>query len=169
MKKAFAVLMFALLLCGCTNFEYAGQDFPERTSSQPVAIFESRAEIPLEKYRIIGHGTLFLPNDLDDFDIRAMMVKEARKHGADAFCFVSRRLVNTGIFSDSAEDLAAEASVQQDPVEIMPDGSRRKLEKFGGAESPLIGNPQHRQKLRIQLLFLLNDKDFEREIKLRDR
>lgn len=84
MKLVLGVAIIAILIGGCRQIEFVGEEYP---STNHVDLFCSWQDVQ-EDHRVIGH---FVPVDDDMANIpkmRLQMLKAARKKGADAMVII---------------------------------------------------------------------------------
>lgn len=94
MKLILGAAIIAILLGGCKQIEFVGEEYP---TTNHVDLFCSWQDVQ-EDHRVIGH---FVPIDDDMTNIprmRKQMLKAARKNGADALV-----IIGAGPCSDDAE------------------------------------------------------------------
>lgn len=171
MKNGFRFSLAAAaigLITGCVNVDYVGQSFAPLPETEPVAYFSSRGDIPAGKYRIIGRGRLETTRRIDGYDLREILVDEARKHGADAVALVSRKRVKVGLYPQESNMLAGPSSYSANPYNLNPDGSQIEMDSFG-APAELQGEATFRSELHVRVLFLKDRETLETLLSERGR
>ena len=171
MKNGFGSFLAAAaigLCAGCVNMDYVGQSFAPTPETDPVEYFSSRSDIPVGKYRIIGRGSFDTTRKLDGYDIREILIEEARKHGADAVVLVSKESVKVGLYPQENNMLSGPSSYSANPYSLNPDGSQMEIDSFG-APAEMQGEAKFRTELRVRALFLKDRATLEELLSMRGR
>lgn len=168
--KVFILRMLPAAICllsGCVNVDYIGQNFEPTPAESPVEYFIGKTAIPAGKYRIIGRGTIATTLGIDRYDLRDILVKAARKHGADAVAVVSEKRVQVGVYPQE-NDLLAGPSSTANIYNLNPDGTPMQIDSFG-APAQLQGETHFRTELRVRALFLKDREALEQLLARRGR
>ena len=159
-----ALLLFA---AGCVNVDYVGQVFEPIPEGKPVEFFKERGEIQPGKYRIIGRAVVSTTRRLDHYDIREILIDEARKRGADAVVVVAQKRVRRGIYERESDISAVDTTPASKSSNVLPGG--RTLEVSLDSTEPLQGEHHYRTDLELRVLFLKSKEDLEQELARRGR
>ena len=161
------LLAAGFLFSGCVSVDYTGQSFEPTPEESPIEYFTSKAEIPVGKYRIIGRGTIATTLSVDKYELRDILVKAAREHGADAVAVVSEKRVQVGIYPQE-NDMLSGPSSPTNIYNLNPDGSPIEINSFG-APAKLQGETHYRTELHVRALFLKDRKELEQLLARRGR
>ena len=151
-----------LLAAGCVNVDYIGQTFDPIPEGTPVEYFGNREEIPAGKYRIIGRGVISTTRRLDHYDIREILIDEARKRGADAVVLVRQKRVKRGVYERESDVSAVDTTPASDSSNVKPGGER--LEVSLDRSDPLVGEHHSRFELELRMLFLKSKDELEDQL-----
>ncbi len=166
MKRWRKLLLLGLLplLAGCSSFEYVGQKFEPTAKSEEITLYKSRAELPPPgTLRIIGRGTLLVPEKTAKYDIYELLKEEAREYGADAVCVVTAENVRFGTHSFMSGEVTHPGTFQRTSFHSpMPD------DRFG-SEVKLNREVRTTAALKVKALFLKKSEDVARELDARGR
>lgn len=159
----------ALLLCtaGCVDIDYVGQTFDPIPEGKPVEYFADRREIQPGKYRIMGRALIHSTWRVDKYDIREMLIDEARKRGADAVVLVDTKAFKRGVYERNEEIDGADIAPASRVGNIKPDGETQYI-SFDRAE-PLQGEPHYRVELELRVFFLKDREALEQLLARRGR
>jgi len=157
-----------LLCAGCVNVDYIGQTFDSIPEGTPVEYFDGRTHVPAGKYRIIGRAKISTLRNLDYYDIRELLVDEARKRGSDAVVLVKKKNVLRGIYQrepsfDPGKDIAPALKSNN----LTPDG--RPLDIPVGGQVVIKGEHNYRSEIELYVLFLKDKDDLEQQLARRGR
>lgn len=161
---AAALLLFA---AGCVNVDYVGQTFEPIPENKPVEYFKDRGEIPPGKYRIIGRAVVTTTRRLDHYDIREILIDEARKRGADGVVLVHQKRVRRGVYDRESDVAAVDTAPASKSGNILPGGGA--LEVPLDSSVSLQGEHHSRIELELRVLFLKDKEDLEQELARRGR
>ena len=159
-----ALLLFA---AGCVNVDYVGQTFEPIPEGTPVAYFENRGDIRPGKYRIIGRAVITTTRRMDKYDIRELLVDEARKRGADAVVTVELKQIKRGIYERETDTSVNDIAPALNSGTVKPDGEPLDI-PFGPAE-PLESEHHYRTELKMRVLFLKDKEALEQQLARRGR
>ncbi len=158
-RVRFFAAVLALAVAGCVNIDYVGQEFAPTPESEPIAYFTERAELPADRYRIIGRATLTAPDDSNSWVLREKLENYAREVGADAVCQVSVRRVAVGTYpapqqNQQGPNLEGPAGgvIAGQPVQKNPYGEEVELQQ----------NSLVRYEIELKALFLKNREELEK-------
>lgn len=165
-QKTVLFLLILLTLSGCMSFNYVGQKFSPLPQSEIVTVFEGRAKIPADKFRIIGRGTLTGPWETDRYDRMAELRAQARKYGADALCIVENKRVEAGFYPQDNGTFAPPLSAQANKDNLSNRGTAWENDSFGQIHT-LREEKKRRYEFEIKVLFLKNQAAFDREMEKR--
>ncbi len=162
-----AVCLAAVLLGGCVDFSYVGQEFAPTPASQPVLFFRNRSQLPVGKYQIIGRATIQAPDGTDVFDLEELLLQRAREYGADAVCMVETKRIELGAYE--IENAAFDGpSEPLDPGNLNWDGSAVAVNTFG-EQVNVGGEKMRREEVVVKALFLKDRKVLRRLLAERGR
>ena len=164
--NAVLYLVFPVFLAGCMSFDYVGQSFPAGSESKVITVFKERAGIPADKYRIIGRGVLTGPGSTDEYDRIAELRKQAREHGADAFCIVKHSVKAVGVYPRTGGTFAPPLSVSSNRDNLDPQGVAWQSDSFGQVTT-VKGEQKSRFEFRTEVIFFKENAGFEAEMKKR--
>ncbi len=100
MKNGLFLLMSALLLSGCVDFSYDGRTLPE--TGNEVAVYTDATTIG-RTYDVLGSASASGDYDRVGRDkLRAKLLDEAKKAGADAILITEQQVVQTASGERSA-------------------------------------------------------------------
>ena len=167
LKKFLPSAVLCFCAAGCVNVDYVGQTFPPIPEGTPVEFFASRDEIQPGKYRIIGRGVVTTMRRLDKYDIREILIGEARKRGADAVVLVGQKRVRRGVYEREPDVAAVDTSPATHASNIKPGGE--PLEISLDRSETLEGEHHYRIELELRVLFLKTREDLEQELARRGR
>ena len=156
-----------LLTAGCVNVDYVGQVFEPIPENKPVEYFGSRGDIQPGKYRIIGRAVVSTTRRLDHYDIREILIDEARKRGADAVVLVGQKRVRRGVYARESDISAVDTAPASKSANVLPGG--QPLEVSFDSTEPLQGEHHYRTELELRVLFLKNKEDLEQDLARRGR
>lgn len=163
----FALYLFLpVILAGCMSFDYVGQRFPAGSESKAINVFKDRAEIPADKYRIIGRGVLTGPNSTDGYDRMAELRRQAREHGADALCVVKTTVKAVGTYPRTSGTFAPPLSVSSNRDNLDPQGQAWQTDSFGQVRT-VKGEEKSRYEFRTEVIFFKETTGFDAEMKKR--
>jgi len=160
--KYLPLAAWLLFAAGCVNVDYVGQTFDPIPEGTPVEYFGDRKEIPAGKYRIIGRGVVTTTRRLDHYDIREILVDEARKRGADAVVLVGHKRTWRGIYEREPDVSAVDTSPVSNSNNVRPGGE--PLEISLDRSEPLRGEQHSRLELELRVLFLKTKEDLEDQL-----
>ena len=156
-----------LLCAGCVNVDYIGQTFDPIPEGTPVEYFDGRARIPAGKYRIIGRATITTPRKFDYFDIRELLVDEARKRGSDAVVLVRQKHVLRGVYEREPSGAGHDIAPASNSGNVTADGEPLDI-PLDSAVS-VEGEHYFRSEIELRVLFLKNSADLEDQLARRGR
>lgn len=170
-RNGLAILVagIGLLVSGCIDLEYVGQEFEATPMSRPVALFQNRTEVPPGEYRIIGRATLTAPDGMLGYDIQEKLLDTAREAGADAVCLVSTKRVNVGTYQIENSSFSPPGTLRLNPGNRSADGSMREINTFGSRASSVRGEERSRIEIVVKALYLKNRKELARILAERGR
>lgn len=160
------VLAGIVFLAGCMSFDYVGQSFAPLNDSRAVNLIQGRDRIPADQFRIIGRGVLSGPGDTDIYDQNARLRQEARKHGADAVCIVSRTVKAAGLYPQSSGTFAPPLSASSNVDNLNSRGVAWETDSFGQTQT-LKGEEEVRHIFETKVIFLKKIGDFNAEMSSR--
>lgn len=161
-----AALLF--FVAGCVGVDYVGQTFDPIPEGSPVEYFSDRKEIPTGKYRIIGRAVIHTTWRFDKYDIREMLIDEARKRGADAVVLVDSKRIKRGVYERESDNAALDiAPATRAGGVTKPDGEPLYV-SLDRAE-PLEGEAHYRIELELRALFLKDREALEQQLARRGR
>ena len=122
----------ALLLSGCSSFEYTGRSFASYSDDEVIAWHTAKNPVPAGKYRVIGRGVLkFRTGSFDTYDVEERLIEEARKHGADAVKIEKSTVEGVGNYDiDNAPDPGA-AKIERSKYGVTAKGEQLEINSFG--------------------------------------
>jgi len=167
LNKYLPLAAWLLFAAGCVNVDYVGQTFEPIPEGSPVEYFGSRADIQPGKYRIIGRGVVTTTRRLDHYDIREILIDEARKRGADAVVLVDQKRVMRGIYEREPDISAVDTSPASNSGNIKPGGEPLDV-SLDRSESPR-GEHHYRVELELRVLFLKSKDELEQQLARRGR
>ena len=156
------------LISGCVYVDYIGQTFAPIPEGSPVTYFEGRSDIPAGKYRIIGRGEIFTTRSLDKYDIREILVDEARKRGSDAVVLVELKSVIRGVYERDTSDPGYDTAPATKSSNVKADGEPLYVPMNSTAVN-VRGEAHSRRELKMRVLFLKTKEDLEQELARRGR
>lgn len=156
-----------LLLAGCVNVDYVGQTFDPIPEGTPVEYYTGRGAIPPGRYRIIGRADISTTRRYDKYDIRELLIDEARKRGANAVALVGETQKFIGIYEREPGDDAGNISYPSSASNSM-EASPKSLSEFG-KPTRLQGEEHFRQELHLRVLFLKDRESVEQALARRGR
>ena len=155
MNKIVMTVLSAVLFSGCVMVDYTGQKFPETPLSKEVKFFNSRQNIPVDEYTIVGRFVLTAPQKSDMYTFQKELLEKARNYGGDAVCLVDVKIVQRGFYPRQDEEFGAPETSGKPTV----DESQR------GAASPLVGEKSFMQRRVARALLLKKRVDVEKLLK----
>ena len=155
-----------LLAVGCVRVNYIGQTFDPIPEGTPVTYFEKRDQIPAGKYRIIGRGEISTSGKFDRYDIRELLIDEARKRGADAVVLVSQKRTRRGIYERDPLDAGYDTAPATKSGNVKADGGPLDIPLDN---STLSGEHHFRQEIDLRVLFLKDREELEQQFARRGR
>ena len=164
--KSVLYLLLPVIFAGCMSFDYVGQRFPAGSESKVVNVFKDRAEVPADKYRIIGRGVLTGPNSVDEYDRMAELRRQAREYGADALCVVKTTVKAVGVYPRTSGTFAPPLSVSSNRDNLDPAGQAWQSDSFGQVRT-VKGEEKARFEFRTEVIFFKENAGFEAEMKKR--
>ena len=165
--KCLAPALVLLLAAGCVFVDYVGQTFEPIPEGKPVEYFAERKDVPPGKYRIIGRAVVTTSRRLDHYDIREILIDEARKRGSDAVVLVRQKRVRRGVYEREADVSAVDTAPASNSGNVRPGGE--PLEVSLERSEPLQGEHHYRIDLELNVLFLRNKEDLEQDLARRGR
>lgn len=78
----------ALMLSGCMSVNYIGKEYPE---TKNVRIFFNRHFVPLDKYEVMGHGEIIVPENTPSIEINHKFISKGKDIGADAVLILNAK------------------------------------------------------------------------------
>ncbi len=156
-----------LLAAGCVDIDYVGQTFDPIPEGTPVEYFADRKEIPTGKYRIIGRAIIHTTWRFDKYDIRELLLDEARKRGADAVVLADSKEIRRGVYERDQNLDGGDIAPATRVGTIYPDGEQKFISLDRSA--PLQGEPHYRIELELRVLFLKDREDLEQLLARRGR
>ena len=156
-----------LLLAGCVKVDYVGQCFDPIPEGTPVEYYAERGEIPPGKYRIIGRANIYTSHRYDKYDIRELLIDEARKRGANAVALVGKERRLIGIYDREPGDDSGSISYPTRSDSNLT-ASPQTLSEFG-EPTEVYGEEHFRQELDLRVLFLRDRESVEQELARRGR
>jgi len=159
--------LLLMLGAGCVNVDYIGQTFDPIPEGKPVEFFGERSQIPVGKYRIIGRGEISTTRRLDHYDIREILIDEARKRGADAVVTVSVKHIRRGVYPREPAGSEYDTAPALNSGNVKADGS--PLDVTVESAVTVKGEAHSRSELEIRVLFLKTREDLEQQLARRGR
>ena len=156
-----------ILAAGCVNVDYVGQTFPPIPEGQPVTYFSSRNDIQPGKYRIIGRAVITTMRRFDKYDIRELLIDEARRRGADAVVLVGHKIVRRGVYERDDDVSANDTAPSTKSGNVTPGGE--PLEVSLDNPTKLEGEHHYRLEIELRVLFLKDREALEQELARRGR
>ena len=156
-----------LLLSGCVHVDYVGQTFDPIPEGEPVTFFKNRNEIKPGKYRIIGRAVITTTRGLDHYDIRELLIDEARKRGADGVALTEQKRIRRGVYAGERDASVKDTAPASKSGNVTADG--RPLEVSFDPSDPLRGEHNTRQELKLRVLFLKDKEALEQQLARRGR
>lgn len=150
-----------ILLAGCVNIDYVGQEYPERNPDAEIMFYNSREDVPKDTYRIIGRANIDAPGDYNPAEIKKKILKKARDCGADGIEVVEFKRIKTGEHKVSAN------SSEYDGVVgiwanngLSSNGAPIYVDSFDKTV-PLQQAYRETFELKIKVIFLLSNERFQ--------
>ena len=160
-------LVLLLFAAGCVNVDYVGQTFEPIPEGKPVEYFGARKEVPPGKYRIIGRAVISASRKFDKYDIRELLIDEARKRGADAVVLIDSKKIKRGVYEREPDVAAVDISPASKSGNVKPDGEELMVSLDRSV--PLEGEHHYHVELKLRVLFLKNKEELEQELARRGR
>ena len=167
LSKYLPLAAWLLFAAGCVNVDYVGQTFEPIPEGTPVEYFGSRRDIPPGKYRIIGRAVVTTTRQFDKYDIREMLIDEARKRGADAVVLVDFKRVKRGVYESEPDVAAVDTAPASKSGNVKPGGE--PLDISLDSSEPLRGEHHYRIDLELRVLFLKSKDELEQQLARRGR
>ena len=160
-----AVLLF---LTGCMSVDYVGQSFDPIPEEEPVEYYTKRGEIPAGRYRIIGRAKITASWRYDKYDIREILIDEARKRGANAVALVGEKRERIGVYEREPGAPEIGDISFRSKVSTNVDGSPKTVAVLD-TPADLHGEEHYRKELHLRVLFLRDRESLEQQLARRGR
>ena len=165
--RSLSAALLLLLIAGCVNVDYVGQNFAPIPEGKPVTYFAERREVPPGKYRIIGRAVVSTWRRFDKYDAREFLMDEARRRGADAVVLVYHKAVRRGVYERESDVSAVDISPASNSGNVLPGGAELSISLDRSV--PLEGEHHYRTEQELRVLFLKSKDDLEQELARRGR
>lgn len=166
-----AVLLL-MILTGCLNVEYTGQQLPEISETIPVEFYTESQSLPPDLYRPIGRAIVKCPADVTNGAIKTALIERAREVGAEVVKLISFEQQSLGVIQ---QEVTAPGNLPDSPVASLDsqfgeraNGSSVYVNSFG---EPLSDAVREREVYEncIQALFLVSRERFDTYIGKRQK
>ena len=125
MKNLWSLLPLLLLSAGCISVDYVGKKFAPVSVAQ-VKVYQSAAEVPADKYVVIGRFTASSERRTHPFEVEYEVQTRGAEYGGDAICLVGEYIRPHSEYNSDVEEFGS------------PDLSQRKIPE---KEKELFGSP----------------------------
>ena len=161
--KTLFVVAGAVILSGCTSFDYVGQKLAPLPPSQVVAFYNSKSEVPPNVYRTLGRAVISAPDGTNTEDVKAELIEKAREYGADAIEVVLFKRVKTGEVSIPVNEQYEGPVGSWAVTSNRPDGTPLYTDSFVSTV-PLETHAIEQYEIRAKVLFLADKKKLKKSI-----
>ena len=165
--RAVGLLCLLLMVSGCVNFEYTGQEFSSLPAGELPKFYASRAAVPAGVYAVIGRGVLTTGLQEEYEDIQDVLLEEGARRGADAVCIVSTRKESIGLFASDGE-FDGPSDKLADPFNLTPAGAAVQVNMAGDPVN-LPAEQTGRKVQVIRVLFFKNKEAVQKIISGREK
>jgi len=161
--KILFVFVAAIILCGCTSFDYVGQKLAPLPPDQPVAFYNSKEEVPPNIYRTLGRAVVSAPDGTNTEDVKNTIIEKAREYGADAVEVILFKRVKTGEVNIPKNEQYEGPVGSWATTSNRPDGTPLYTDSFYDTV-PLNVHTIEQYEIRAKVLFLADKKKLKKSI-----
>jgi hypothetical protein len=104
--KTFSLLLgltSIILLTGCVDINYVGQEFGALPEKTEVKIYKNKQDMPVGKYTAIGKVEITGPRKMDAYDVRDTLATLAKSKGAKVVLLVESNIKSSGVYNPAFE------------------------------------------------------------------
>ena len=170
-KQLMIGLAAVLVLAGCIDVDYVGQDFPPLPDNREVQFFDAKNPPPAGEYQSIGRVTLTVPGGYDNVLIREKLAETAREHGASAVRIVNIEQHQVNRYYIDADESKSPMLSCARTAGMLPqraDGSPLEVDSFGEVVSPNRTYTKEYEQI-VKALCLMKVQDHQRAVAERQR
>jgi len=161
--KILFVFAAAIILSGCTSFDYVGQKLKPLPPGEMVAFYNSKEEVPPKIYAVLGRAVITAPDGTDTEDVKSEIIAKAREYGANAVEVVMFKRIKTGEVivpkNEQFEGPVGSWSVTSN----RPDGTPLYTDSFVDTV-PLKTHALEQYEIRAKVLFLVDKQRLKRSV-----
>ena len=161
--KTLFIFVAAIILSGCTQFDYVGQKLSPLPPDQMVAFYNSKDEVPPNIYKVMGRAVVTAPDGTNSQDVKAEIMEKAREYGADAVEVILFKRIKTGEVTIPQNDENQGPVGSWATTSNRADGSPLYTDSFVD-NVPLKTNTLEQYEIRAKVLFLADKEKLKKSI-----
>jgi hypothetical protein len=161
--KILFVFVAAVILSGCTQFDYVGQRLDPLPSNQMISFYNSKEEVPPNIYRVMGRAVVTAPDGTNAQAVKEEILDKAREYGADAVEVVLFKRVKTGEVAIPVNEQYEGPVGSWSTTSNRPDGTPIYTDTFVDTV-PLKTKTLIQYEIRAKVLFLADKEKLKKSI-----